>query len=228
VHDILIVESDDHSLRTRGDELLLDGYEVHAAQTAQQTRAKLTTVSPDALILGTLEQPPEALALLRELRSGQIPHADSRLPVISIGADTDHAATRHYQAGADLVLANEPSPLLVSGALSALAARVGTEATRRALVRIGSIAIDSGARTVSVDGAEMTLTRLEFDLLEALARDPHTVLTRKQLAQNVWNTEYVAGRTIDSHAARLRTKLSAAGATPALQTVRGVGYRLGG
>lgn len=228
MHTILIAEADDHSLRARGDELLLDGYDVHTARMQQHARAKLGAVSPDALILGALEGPAEALALLRELRSGQIPHADPRLPVISIGADSDHAATRHYRAGADVVLAASPSPLLVSGALVALAARIGGESRRRAVLRVGSIAIDSDGRKATVDGSEITLTRLEFDLLEALARDPHTVLSRQQLAHNVWKTEYVSGRTIDSHAARLRGKLAASGANPPLQTVRGVGYRLGG
>jgi DNA-binding response OmpR family regulator len=224
---VLIIEADDHALRTRGDELLLDGYDVTTAQTDQQARHKLADSNPDAVILGTLDDAAASLALLRDLRHGQIPRADPRLPVLTVGADSDHIAIRHYEAGADIVLTSHPSPLLVTGALSALAARADGEQQRRRVLRVGSLTIDSDARVATVDEQPVPLTRLEFDLLESLARDPYRVHTRHQLAKEVWNTDFVAGRTIDSHAGRLRSKLNAAGAEPLLQTVRGVGYRLG-
>lgn len=224
---VLIVEADDHTLRARGDELLLDGYDVLAAQADQQARLKLAQGHPDALVLGSLDHAAVGLALLRDLRGGEIPRADPRLPVLTIGADSDHMAVRHYDAGADVTLLSSASPLLVASALSGLAARSHGDRQRRRLLRVDSISVDCDARVAAVDGQTMPLTRLEFDLLQTLAQQPHTVLTRQQLAKEVWNTEYIAGRTIDSHANRLRTKLGAAGAQPLLQTVRGVGYRLG-
>ncbi len=227
MHTVLIVEADDHSLRTRGDELLLDGYDVLTAQTDQHARRKLADGHPDAVILGSLDSAATSLTLLRDLRRGEIPYADPRLPVLTIGADSDHVAVRHYEAGADVTLLSSASPLLISSALAGLAARSQGESQRRRLLRVDSISVDGDARVASVDGRVIPLTRLEFDLLQTLARQPYTVLTRQQLAKEVWNTEFVAGRTIDSHAGRLRSKLDEAGAQPLLQTVRGVGYRLG-
>ena len=227
MHTILIAEADDHALRAQGDELLLDGYEPLTAQTDQHARHKLATTTPYAMLLGCLETQAVSLKLLRELRAGEIAHADPRLPTVTIGADSDHVAIRHYEAGADIVLPTNPSPLLVSSALAALAARSQGETQRRRILRVGSLTVDCDARTASSDGQAIPLSRLEFDLLQTLARDPNTVLTRQQLAREVWNTDYVSGRTIDSHANRLRTKLTAADTGPLLQTVRGVGYRLG-
>ena len=223
---ILVVEADDQTLRARGDELLLDGYEVQTAQTDRQARLKLAQGSVDAIVLGALESPTESLALLRELRAGEIVRADPRLPVVSIGADSDHAAVRHYSAGADIALPKSASPLLVAGALAAVSSRLQGEHERRRVLRVGSLEIDSDARSATIDDRPVRLTRIEFDLLQTFAHQPHTVLTRDQLAQDVWNTPFVSGRTIDTHVARLRSKLVDAGSEPLVQTVRGVGWRL--
>jgi DNA-binding response OmpR family regulator len=227
MQNILLVEADDDALRRHGDELLLDGYEPVTAQSADQAQAKLRAGRPDAMLLGSLESQGAALRLLRSLRSGEIPGADVRLPAVSLGADSNEVAIRHYEAGADIVLPTGATPLLVRSALAALAARTQGETQRRRVLRVGSLTIDCDSRTVSSGEAEMPLTRLEFDLLETLAHQPHTVFSRQQLAREVWNTDFVSGRTIDSHAHRIRTKLKAAGVEPLLQNVRGVGYRLG-
>lgn len=223
MHTVLIVEAEAGTLKRRADELLLDGYELLGAQSNRQARAKLGVPALDGVVLGALETPVARLALLRDLRSGEVPGADPGLPVLSIGSDEDHDAIRHYQAGADVVLPKSPSPLLVASALTVLMAR--TDGARRRLLRIGAIAVNCDARAVTVHNQELSLTRLEFDLLEMLAHQPNTVMTRERIARSVWNTEIVAGRTIDAHAARLRSKLGAA--APQLQTVWGVGYRLG-
>jgi two-component system catabolic regulation response regulator CreB len=72
------------------------------------------------------------------------------------------------------------------------------------------------------------LTRLEFELLAALASSPGRVHTRDQLVQRVWGGEYaLTERTVDSHVKALRRKLGEAGAAPSLITaVRGVGFKL--
>jgi len=77
---------------------------------------------------------------------------------------------------------------------------------------------------VTVDGAEISLTRKEYDLLAALARRPGSVVTREQLLADVWQTTWAGSpHTVEVHIAALRAKLG----DPALiQTVRGVGYRL--
>ena len=92
---------------------------------------------------------PETIGLLRELRAGEIPRANSRLPVLVVGVDDDSAAVRYYRAGADVALPSESSGLLVAAGLEALARRAGPQ--ERRIVRVGSLTVDRDARTAEVD-----------------------------------------------------------------------------
>ncbi|MGW0513863.1 winged helix-turn-helix domain-containing protein [Streptomyces olivaceoviridis] len=87
------------------------------------------------------------------------------------------------------------------------------------------VRIDPVRRTASVDGRELDLTYLEFELLAHLVAHPHRVHTRDQLVTTVWGYGHVGdGRTVDVHIARLRRKLGAEH-RQAIQTVRRVGYK---
>lgn len=97
------------------------------------------------------------------------------------------------------------------------------------MLRVGHLTVDCDARVATVAGTPVTLTRLEFDLLQTLARDPHRVFHRTELAREVWGYDPDVAdisRSIDGHAGRLRNKLRAAGPDQLVQTVHGVGYRL--
>jgi DNA-binding response OmpR family regulator len=228
LRSVVIVETDDRLLREHADQLLMDGYEVHAASTAQAARIKLAA-APDALVLCSAGTPPESIGLLRELRSGEIPRTDSTLPVLVVGADDDSGAVRYYRAGADIALPTQSSPLLVAAGLEALARRSAGEQERRRMLRVGSLTVDCDARVAQVDDRRVNLSRLEFDLLQTLASQPHKAFTRAELTREVWGYDPAAAgpsRTVDTHAARLRQKLEQAGAEPLVQNVRGVGWRL--
>lgn len=229
MHTVLIVEADDHALRAHGDELVLDGYEVRTARSDAHARAKLKDEAIDVVVIGALQIPVESVALLRDLRRGELPDSDPRLPVVALGADTDHSAVRLYQAGADIALPSAASPTLIKGALDAVAARTDSERLRRRITRVGHLTIDADARHASVDDKPLGLTRLEFDLLQVLATTPYRTFRRDELTERIWGYDPAAAgvsRTLDTHAVRLRHKLAAAGAEGLVQTVRGVGYRL--
>ena len=157
--NVLLVETDELELRERTEQLLMDGYAVDSVSAVDHARVKLAE-GPDALVLSS---EPETISLLRELRAGEIPRADSRLPVLVVGVDDDSAAVRYYRAGADVALPSESSGLLVAAGLEALARRAGPQETR--VVRVGSLTVDRDARTAQVDSRPVRLTRLEFDLL---------------------------------------------------------------
>ncbi|MER6185169.1 winged helix-turn-helix domain-containing protein [Streptomyces sp. NPDC001652] len=113
-----------------------------------------------------------------------------------------------------LVPADQQPPLLPEPA-----GRAG-EADGDPLVRI-----DTVQRTAEVNGAELDLTYLEFELLAHLVAHPHRVHTRDQLVTTVWGYGHVGdGRTVDVHIARLRRKLGAEN-RQAIQTIRRVGYK---
>jgi DNA-binding response OmpR family regulator len=228
LRSVLIVEADDRLLRERADQLLMDGYDVHAASTPQAARIKLAE-APDALVLCSAGTAPESIGMLRELRAGAIPRADSKLPVLVVGADDDSAAVRYYRAGADVALPTRSSPLLVAAGLEALARRTAGEQERRRMLRVGSLTVDCDARVAEIDHRPVKLSRLEFDLLQTLATQPRKTFTRAELTRRVWEYDPQAAgtsRTLDSHAYRLRHKLEQAGAEPLVQNVRGVGWRL--
>jgi DNA-binding response OmpR family regulator len=86
--------------------------------------------------------------------------------------------------------------------------------------------IDAARRRVEVDGEEVGLTPLEFEILMSLARDPGVVLSRDALMDGVWGyRDYAGGRVVDSHVARIRRKLGEDGNDPRfIRTVHGVGY----
>jgi DNA-binding response OmpR family regulator len=220
--NVLLVETDELELHERVEQLLMDGYAVDAVAAADQARSRLAD-GPDALILCG---EPKTIGLLRELRAGEIPRADSSTPVLVVG-DDDSAAVRYYRAGADVALPSESSPLLVAAGLDALVRRAGPPPTR--IIRVGSLTVDRDARTAHVDGRAVKLTRLEFDLLATLASEPRRTFTRAELTREVWTYDpHAAGpsRTVHSHVHRLRHKLEQAGAQEMVQTVRGVGWRL--
>ena len=221
--NMLLVETNELELRERTEQLLMDGYAVDSVNTVDQARVRLAQ-SPDALVLSS---GPNTIGLLRELRAGEIPRADSRLPVLVVGADDGSAAVRFYRAGADVALPSESSGLLVTAGLEALTRRAGPPETR--VLRVASLTVDRDARTAHVDSRPLKLTRLEFDLLATLATGPRKTFTRAELTRKVWDYDPDAAGpsgTLDSHAHRLRQKLDHAGAKQMVQTVRGVGWRL--
>jgi len=108
--------------------------------------------------------------------------------------------------------------------IQALLKRAGSV---RDTLELAGMSIDPGARTVSVDSAEVPLTPREFELLLYLAQNRNQALSRQQILDAVWNFDYFGdARTVDTHVKNLRMKLGAPGAS--IRTVRGRGYKLEG
>ena len=99
-----------------------------------------------------------------------------------------------------------------------------------AVLEAGPVRMDIERHVVTVRGVDVALTLKEFDLLEYLMRNKGRVLTRGQLIDRVWGSDYVGDtKTLDVHVKRLRSKIEADPANPAhLLTVRGLGYKLEG
>ena len=93
-------------------------------------------------------------------------------------------------------------------------------------VVVGDLTIDEVAREVHVGGTPVALTRIEFELLLTLARQPRRVFTREQLLIAAWDEPFDGSHVLDTHLSRLRGKVSAAGGERVAHAVRGVGYRL--
>ena len=102
-------------------------------------------------------------------------------------------------------------------------------AVGEATLRTGDLFVDLDGREVAVAGHPVALTRTEFDLLAALARQPRRVFSRESLLDEVWGDRWFSDRhVVDVHIANLRRKIDLAGPPSHITTVRGVGYRLAG
>jgi two-component system response regulator MtrA len=152
----------------------------------------------------------------------------STIPVVMLTARADTMdVVVGLEAGADdYVRKPFDLPELIARVRAALR-RAGAGTSESAPLRLGPLAIDVAGRTVTRDGADIPLTRTEFDLLLELTRHPGQVLSRDVLLDRVWGYDYLGdSRLVDVAIQRLRAKVEADPAAPELiQTVRGAGYK---
>lgn len=177
--------------------------------------------TPDLVILDLMLPQIDGLEVCRRIR------ADSRVPILMLTARRDEAdVVLGLEVGADDYLTKPFGIRELVARVRALLRRTQPDETGE--VRVGGLSVDPSRRRASLDGREIELTTLEFDLLLFLARRPGRVFTREQLLEHVWGRDrYVDARSIDSLVSRLRRKLEPDERSPrALQTVWGAGYRL--
>jgi DNA-binding response OmpR family regulator len=227
---ILVVEADRLLGQAIAEELAADGFSVELARTAEHARMLARTNAPRLAVLGLLDSPRGALALLEEIRrSGPVgPLWDRTLPAIVVGSRARELdVLRAFDAGADDYLARPAAYLELRARLRAILRRSSDGQGRARLIEAGPLRIDTPTRLVSVDGRAVAVRRMEFELLVHLAREPERVFAKGELLRAVWR--YRSGgstRTVDSHASRLRRRLDPDDAQRWVVNVWGVGYRL--
>jgi DNA-binding response OmpR family regulator len=154
---------------------------------------------------------------------------ESWTPVLMLTARTEEAdKVAGFAVGADDYLTKPFSLRELSARVKAILRRVERieEGRSSGPIELEGLTIDPQRRHVTVDGEEIALTPLEFEILLTLARDPGVVMSRDQLMDRVWGyRDYAGGRVVDSHVARIRRKLKEDGNDPRfIRTVHGVGY----
>jgi hypothetical protein len=205
------------SLRTRTVELVSV-----ATVPSPQPAGTIGFVLYGAVPAGDLTHVLDVVEAVRSLAVEALPGAQTTAAVTLAGdsSTADHVE-RVHQAVQDL----QP-PTTAGGPAGPPSLTVVAPAAPP--VEEGGLAIDAAARRVTLDGSELALTYLEYELLAFLTTHPGRVFSRAELLQYVWGYEHVVGgRTVDVHVKRLRAKL---GADPdvRIDTVRGVGYRFAG
>lgn len=217
---ILLIEDDAQLGKQTADRLERAGYAVDWQKSAEHiplAAAPAGSFGYQLVVLDLMLPGKYGLDFLKELREV------SEVPVLVLSARNDSAdKVRALKLGADDYMTKPYWPDELVERVKARLRRPGLARTDRVVV--GGLSIDLDARAVELDGTPIELTRVELELLLALARRPGVAVSRAWLAEHVLENEGDnAARTLDVHASRLRKKL---GRAELIETVWGVGYRL--
>ncbi len=201
-----------------------NGYQPIVAHDGHQALRLAQVEQPDLVILDLMLPGLDGLDVCRALQR------ESTVPIIMLTArDEEVDRVVGLELGADDYVTKPFSVRELMARVKAVLRRITSgEITAAAVHRIGLLEMDTLSREARLEGALLPLTRLEFDLLETLARHAGQVLSREQLLDQVWGYDYYGdARAVDSAVKRLRAKLRESGGDPdVVSTVRGVGYRL--
>jgi two-component system, OmpR family, KDP operon response regulator KdpE len=224
VAHLLLIE-DDAAIRTNLLRALRDrGHAVASSSTAMDGLQAALAERPDLVVLDLGLPDLDGKELLRMLR------AVSTVPVIVATARDDEAEiVKVLDAGADDYVVKPFTAAQLDARVRAVLRRgPAGERTEPAVITVGGLRIDPGARTANLDGTDLDLTPREFDLLHHLATRAGQVVTKRELLSEVWQVPYGgADKTVDVHLSWLRRKLGeTAQEQRYLHTVRGVGIRL--
>ncbi|WP_030610926.1 response regulator transcription factor [Streptomyces fulvoviolaceus] len=230
--DRVLVADDDRAVREAVARALeLEGYDVVTAADGVETLVLTRRSSFSALVLDVMMPHVDGVAVCRVLRAD-----GDRTPVLMLTARAgipDRADG--LDAGADDYL---PKPFEVPELLARLRALLRRAALTASpaegegegeededVLRTASLRVSPGTRRASWDGAELQLTRTEFDLLELLVRNEGLVLDHAAIYRDVWGPDAgVDAKNLAGYVGYLRRKLTEAGAPGLIHTVRGVGY----
>jgi two-component system response regulator RegX3 len=221
---VLVVEDEDSISEPLAYMLRKEGFEVSVAVTGPDGLAAFDRDGADLVLLDLMLPGLSGTEVCRELRTR------SAVPVIMLTArDSEVDKVVGLELGADDYVTKPFSHReLVARIRAVLRRQGGAAAEEGAALEAGPVRLDVERHLVTVGGEPVQLPLKEFDLLELLLRNVGRVLTRSQLIDRVWGSDYVGDtKTLDVHVKRLRAKIEPDPAAPKhLLTVRGLGYKL--
>jgi two-component system response regulator RegX3 len=223
---ILVVEDEQSFSDPLSYLLRKEGYDVAVAETGPAALEEFDRVGADLVLLDLMLPGLSGTEVCRQLRSR------SAVPVIMLTAkDSEIDKVVGLEIGADDYVTKPYSSRELLARVKAVLRR-GQESDdlAPATLEAGPVRMDVDRHVVTVNGGTVTLPLKEFELLELLLRNSGRVLTRGQLIDRIWGSDYVGDtKTLDVHVKRLRAKIEPAPSDPKfLLTVRGLGYKFEG
>ena len=222
----LVVEDEEPFARLVRTYLEREGFEVDVAPDGETGVELARQRAPDVVVLDLMLPGIDGVETCRRLRT----FSDAYVVMLTARADEADKIVG-LSTGADDYVTKPFSPAELVARIRAMLRRPrstggsDSEPPRR----FGDLVIDPVAREVSRDGRPVELTRLEFDVLDALSERPRLAYSRRQLLERVWGPAWFGDEhVVDVHVANLRRKLGDDPRRPRyVRTVRGVGYRMG-
>lgn len=220
---ILIADDEAHIRRLVCDYLRREGYEPLEAEDGEQALSVFHAHPDTALMLLDVMMPKrDGWEVCRAVRE------TSNMPILMLTARSEEFdELMGFEAGADDYVTKPFSPSVLMKRVAALLRRAQAPDAGNSM-HMDELCINEEAHEVTLHGKPLELTLKEYNLLRKLMASPGRVYTREQLLDSIWGIDYVGDiRTVDSHMARLRTKLGEWGGAH-LKTVYGMGYKIEG
>ncbi|KQB96198.1 chemotaxis protein CheY [Loktanella sp. 1ANDIMAR09] len=221
---MILVADDDAQIRdVVRIALTQSGFGVAEAPDGRAALEKAESLRPDLIILDIGMPEMDGLEVCRTLRR------TSEVPILFLTAHADEIdRVVGLELGADDYVAKPFSPRELVARVRAILKRTQGEVVAQTVLRRGILSVDPARHLCHVGDDTVLLTAREMDLLERLIARPDHVMSRPQLVDAIYGTNvHVSDRTMDSHLRNLRSKLGQAGCPDAIETVHGVGIRMG-
>lgn len=225
-NQILVVDDDPHIREVIRFALEKAGMRVVEAANGEEGLRQIQATQPDLVILDILMPEMDGLEMCRQLRK------QSDLPILFLSSRDDEIdRILGLELGGDDYLTKPFSPRELVARVNVIFKWLGRQNEPKsdpsAIYQYGQVKLNLESHTAHWQAQAITLTATEFALLEVFLRNPNRVYRRDDLIDRDVFRDIVCDRTIDSHIRRLRQKYAKAGCDTVIETVHGVGYKLG-
>ena len=220
--EILVIEDEKDLVELIKYNLEKEGFQVLSASNGEEGLRLVQRKRPALILLDLMLPVIDGLEVCRRIKKD---HQTAAIPVVILTVkDAEADIVSGLEVGADDYITKPFSPRVLIARVRAILRRYEESAEVKKIIKLAGLTIDSVRHEVKVDGEDVQLTRMEFNLLKFLAERAGRVLTRNQIMDGVLGeSAVIIDRAIDVHIASLRKKLGEYGAH--IITVRGVGYK---
>lgn len=201
------------------------GFHARGFEDGKMFEEALAQEVPELVLLDIMLPGEDGMQILKKLKSSS---KTKDIPVIMVTAKgAEYDKVMGLDAGADDYVTKPFGMMeLVSRIKAVLRRSQKKDGSEEKILSYGEIQMNTGKHEVTVGGEVVQLTLKEYELLKRLIKNPNMVLTRDQLLEDIWGYDFDGEtRTVDVHVRTLRQKLGSCG--ECIETVRGVGYRMG-
>ena len=219
---ILIVEDDNLLNKTLAYNLTSDGYEVTGALNARTATTKLTSMEYDLVLLDLNLPDGNGYDLCKLIKPD---HPDT-VVIFLTANDQESDQIRGYEVGAVDYITKPFSIGALQRKISAMFAMLEHHKPAKDIYDDGKLFLDFSEQVASLNGKSLTISSMEFKMLNLFRKNPKQVLTRRQLLERLWDVDenYVDEHTLTTAISRIRGKIEAEGGTY-IKTIYGMGYQ---